>query len=792
MFDKISYLSISGANFAESKKLPIFRYLPDPKKPDNVSNAVISLIYGRNGEGKSTIANAIKMLSGDPVSTSLEADFFDLEDNKIILSDKEKQSIYVFNEDFVNKFVRNDQDGLNSIVILEKKPELAEQINEARTRLAEAEEKLTKCQDKTKEYEDEKNEKSPAFYQKRMLAALRKKGGWAEQDSKLRGNKTNTAVGSTKYEDFANIKPDKTQSELYIEYDKLTREYENAKGGSEKITTSVPSVEEKYTLFPLTHGNKLLSLITENPVLSDREEYLISLAKNDLKNRIEFLNSGSNKYCPYCLQDLTSEYKTSLIAKIQRTLEHEVKKHQIQLEELMREEWDTSALSPFVELKSYKNALEAANALNEMIKSNNKVLQNKINSTHIKSESDLRDVANASKDLTKELLQLEKERTEYNKIIDDHKPVIEKIKSIISQLAYYDIKDDYQSYKKFKTESDQAQTDLDLAKSEYDSANEALEEMLVEERGTKIAIDLINNGLKYIFYDENRLSIVEVDNKYVVYSRGKPVKPNNISVGERNVIGLCYFFVKILQDKENEDAYKTETLLVIDDPISSFDFQNKVGVLSFMNYKIGQFVQGNKSTRVLILTHDFQTMLDLNKLSTYSKSRKMCELNAGKLNPFKKDQFEYSELISMVYKYSIGEGSEYQIVIGNVMRQVVEAFGQFFFKDKIGDLLQDNAVLERTDMSNNQKEYFHSLMSRLVLHGGSHREEQVQSMDIEFLSAISEAEKRRTAQDILCFIYLVNPLHLQRHFEKAGWIQAENRIKSWCNSIDNGSLPRDN
>ncbi len=792
MFDKISYLSISGANFAESKKLPIFRYLPDPKKPDNVSNAVISLIYGRNGEGKSTIANAIKMLSGDPVSTSLEADFFDLEDNKIILSDKEKESIYVFNEEFVNKFVRNDQDGLNSIVILEKKPELAEQIKEAQTRLAEAEEKLTKCHEKTKEYEDEKNEKSPAFYQKRMLAALRKKGGWAEQDSKLRGNKTNTAVGSTKYEDFANIKPEKTQSDLYIDYNNLTSEYENAKGGSEKITTTVPSVEEKYTLFPLTLGNELLSLITENPALSEREEYLISLAKIDLKNRIEFLNSDGNKYCPYCLQNLTSEYKTSLIAKIQRTLEHEVKKHQIQLEELMREEWDTSALSPFVELKSYKNALEAANALNDMIKTNNKLLQDKINSTHTKSESDLRDVASASNDLAKELLQLEKERTEYNKIIDDHKPVIEKIKSIISQLAYYDIKDDYQSYKKFKTESDQAQTDLELAKSEYDSANEALEEMLVEERGTKIAIDLINNGLKYIFYDENRLSIVEVDNKYVVYSRGKPVKPNNISVGERNVIGLCYFFVKILQDKENEDAYKTETLLVIDDPISSFDFQNKVGVLSFMNYKIGQFVQGNKSTRVLILTHDFQTMLDLNKLSTYSKSRKMCELNAGELNPFKKDQFEYSELISMVYKYSIGAGSEYQIVIGNVMRQVVEAFGQFFYKDKIGDLLQDNAVLKRTDMSNNQKEYFHSLMSRLVLHGGSHREEQVQSMDIEFLSAISEAEKRRTAQDILCFIYLVNPLHLQRHFEKAGWIQAENRIKSWCNSIDNGSLSRDN
>lgn len=43
-------------------------------------------------------------------------------------------------------------------------------------------------------------------------------------------------------------------------------------------------------------------------------------------------------------------------------------------------------------------------------------------------------------------------------------------------------------------------------------------------------------------------------------------------------------------------------------------------------------------------------------------------------------------------------------------------------------------------------------MYRIVLNNGSHREEQTQSMDIDFLSVISEEEKRRTAKDNLLYL----------------------------------------
>lgn len=72
-------------------------------------------------------------------------------------------------------------------------------------------------------------------------------------------------------------------------------------------------------------------------------------------------------------------------------------------------------------------------------------------------------------------------------------------------------------------------------------------------------------------------------------------------------------------------------------------------------------------------------------------------------------------------------------------------------------------------------------MYRLVLHGGSHKEEQVKAMsDLNFFSLISDAEKKRTARDVLCYIYLLNKQHLLSHLQD---VSAEATLDSWCQDI---------
>ena len=59
------------------------------------------------------------------------------------------------------------------------------------------------------------------------------------------------------------------------------------------------------------------------------------------------------------------------------------------------------------------------------------------------------------------------------------------------------------------------------------------------------------------------------------------MKPTQISLGERNIIALCYYFANIMQNQEFEESHAQEYILLIDDPVSSFDIENKVGIMSF-------------------------------------------------------------------------------------------------------------------------------------------------------------------------------------------------------------------
>lgn len=70
---------------------------------------------------------------------------------------------------------------------------------------------------------------------------------------------------------------------------------------------------------------------------------------------------------------------------------------------------------------------------------------------------------------------------------------------------------------------------------------------------------------------------------------GKSVKPKKISVGERNVLGLCYFFAKLFGGKTEATKYSSEYLIVIDDPVSSFDYGNRVGVYVFTKIPVWKY-----------------------------------------------------------------------------------------------------------------------------------------------------------------------------------------------------------
>ena len=173
----------------------------------------------------------------------------------------------------------------------------------------------------------------------------------------------------------------------------------------------------------------------------------------------------------------------------------------------------------------------------------------------------------------------------------------------------------------------------------------------------------INDDLAYIFFSKTRLRIDYDHDKYVLYSHERLVEPGNVSVGERNAIGLCYFFNRIMENKDEEKVFNSKYLLVIDDPVSSFDMENRIGILSYLKYKLGQYLKGNDKSKFLLFTHDMQTFYDMrhfvlellsskykNGASKYVRDWELKNKSVDKIDIQKRN--EYTALLGTVFDYA--------------------------------------------------------------------------------------------------------------------------------------------
>ena len=123
-------------------------------------------------------------------------------------------------------------------------------------------------------------------------------------------------------------------------------------------------------------------------------------------------------------------------------------------------------------------------------------------------------------------------------------------------------------------------------------------------KNTTLALNNINKQLGRVFYESERLKLEQEDGFYYVLSRGRRTKLSSLSTGERNAIGLCYFFSIVNQNQNIDDQYNSPLLLVLDDPVSSFDHEIKLGIYSLLRGEIEKITIGNENSKILILTHD--------------------------------------------------------------------------------------------------------------------------------------------------------------------------------------------
>ena len=624
---------------------------------------------------------------------------------------------------------------------------------------------------------------------------LKRNGGWADIDSKIKGNKIKSQVTDAIVKEVGELIVKETQ-------DELQKKFDEAHGLLAKISDSTISypnpivqiaIDDDWELSVI----KILARKIEEPVLSEREKLILEAIQNGAQGRIEsaqkVFSQEKTAICPYCYRPITDQYKHDLVESINKVLNKDVDEHKAEIAAIKYPTLSVDLAGiESLDAELVKDALHQLGICKSLLSQYQELSSQKEGNIYTPIVIKANGLSKEIKKLNVILGALETKRTEFNDAAKKKASIVRQLISINKAIAHIQIAQFYKDY--IKQEKDKSSTFQKLSAQQKTLEGEKAKLQKLKQRKANIglAIENINNSLDYVFLSQGRLSIELRNNKYYLKSNGADVLPKKVSQGERNIIALCYFFTQILSNQEIGKLYQNESLIVIDDPISSFDFENKIGITSLLRYQADRIIKGNGNSKLLVLSHDLETVFALRKaFDEICKSTKgiagkpatsfiALELNCMKLAGLTKNHNEYGSLLKKVYHFANGETQEESLVVGNEMRRVLEAFSSFTYQKSIEMVSCDLNVLNALG---NHSLFFENLMYRLVLHGESHYEEQVYSIHdgYNFYQFISEEEKIKTAKNVLCFMYLLNPYHIIAYLQvESGAIE---NIKQWVKAI---------
>lgn len=794
MLNNIKGIKFKGAAFDSETTLQLF----SQNETDRVS-----LIFGRNGSGKSTVSRAVSKATGnEEIEDIVSAQFVDSSNSDVTITDDEKKCIFVFSEDYTNSKVRLKEDGLSTIVMFGEIGDIADKIEKATEALEKAGKDHTDQNEKYAPYIDNNNIQSPENQYEKVKDKLKGNNSWADRERLISGSKSNAAVNDTVVSEITKIIPAESQPDLSRAYDSKYSALQTAKSAGSKISATIPTVNDYSD--KIRKIVELLAEKIEEPTLTDREKRLLTLAQSGKQSMLTDIKtefSSKTDTCPFCLQSVTDEYKSELIKSIEKVLSKAAEEHSAALKKssIQLISMDFSPFEP-ADKATTDNCRKALDAVNAKITECNQVVEQKIANLYTPIKDLTFELQKSVDALKKQLSELDKIKKEYNDRIGNIKENQIDLKILNKKLAYYEIKDLYADYIKQRGEKDSVKSKLDELATALERTEKELDDLNQKKKNVRIAVDFINRGLQYVFFSADRLKVDVSGDNYTLLSNNNHVKPKNISVGERNILALCYFFTELLNNVDEKDVHKAECFIVLDDPVSSFDLEIRVGIISYLKSQIIKVLRGNPNSKIVLLSHDLLTVYDVDKaldgianqikIKVGNDDKKMAyrllELDKRKITIFsRKKRNEYSQLIKTVYEYASNRSEEYELVIGNIMRRMLEAFGTFEYRKGINEISCDQTIL--SIIPEEKRDYFENLMYRLILNGESHLEERAKSLtDNNFFATITAEEKKRTAKDVLCLMYLLNSNHIKAQFyamkDDIG-VDVIEDIEKWVNAI---------
>lgn len=780
MNDKMVKVRINNTHFFTGEEMNFF----DTNSPDTVIKS--ALVFGKNGSGKSTISRLLNNFKGTGNTENDYINFYD-KDDVLINEELVKGNIHCFDETFIDDNVKISEEGLRTIVMLGEQIDVDEQINVKNTELSTKQDQLSRIN--LQVFDDSKNTDSPIYHYNKIKSTLNLANGWAEMDRDIKGNKGKSKITQDVVDRIIKHKNGVSIKSLRDTFSEKMEYYEKVKDKTGVLNESISQV--KISEF-VTNVDKILYKHINKPIgdnWSDRLANTLNKKSNERLHEINDEFSKDVKYCPYCLRDIDETERDKVLTAIKTLQNRDVKDFESELSNLKVERISEESFKVYNEVAGelVTRILKNVQELNNHIDSLNNHIEERLSDVFTIPERLSIDFIEISDAINKDIKLIVNKVKQFNKDVKDSKKIKEELITSAMKIAYHSIKSDV-------TVMNQKEVDKINANKSYISLNNDISSLRLDVKAleskknrTDIAQKLINEYLTIIFYDKKRLRIEDDNGKYIVYSFDKEVPPKKLSTGERNAIALCYFFTTINNNLDKNNVFTRSLLVVIDDPVTSFDVDNRIGIFSFLRSMLHKIFIGNEKSKVLIFTHKIDVFYDLQKalkdnFDDKEKFIKCFELKNKQLIGFKIES-TYKSLLREVFEFAQKDNpDDYEKrTIGNVMRRVVESFSHFNYSMDINKITNEEKILEKVTDAN-IRAYFRDFMHRLLLNNESHMKDTVSSIETNaYYEYVNIEEKKKTAKSLLVFLYNLDEFHVTQNLQ--GLSQVELRIRQWTNEI---------
>lgn len=733
-------------------------------KQPTVANAVV---LAKNGTGKSSIA---RILSEDP--SSVQAIRLKGSDSL-----SEDSRIFVFDEKFVTKHViSGGTESMQPVVLIGDQAANAEEIDEKLTTLHQYEGGLKELNEKISDLSNKVGK-----YQKAVDDRLKDtstKDSWKRRNRRLGLSEVlrkpvRETIEKTKVEDFE-------PSSAYLRFEKLVKTIDQKKK-SEVLSWSYPKVQTPAVLGDIKNFLKQDPKPRASNQVGGFLERIegLSLGRTSLEERIHSTFSGKADFCPECFQDIDVKYREMAINAIEHLLrEMESDDLASQAEKLNLQEL---GLSPRIHVSGFEYVIEE---LDGEVKKYNGLVQEINSALEEKADNPARKTFEFSSDLNSVIESLNVAIANVTQAVKDHNNEVENLAKTRKQaeelnlkLSRYEIADAFILLKNDKERLKKREEKRAKAEAKIQKVKDEIDVLKASQQGEAEAADRINALLAVVFGNSS-IRLEPVSEGYIVKNRASSLAPAKLSTGERNILALCYFLVTVAEGERFEDAFTRDQLIVFDDPVSSFDADNKYGVHSLLIYAFRLLNARGSKTKTLLLTHDLNTATTVARSLTAVASGKVSNWRFSNAK-LERENFEnldvYLEILSLMFEhFSQWRGVESPVKAGvhlnsetatgltsNHVRRVWEAFVHFEIGENATDAstqkkVRSYIVSARPEM----KTFLDQYPGRVFHHPDSHSKEQVNDFNFELPPSLSSEEFQRYVAETVCFMHLVAPFHL--------------------------------